>query len=134
MLSLPLPKQLLATENLHASNEPVINNTSNFPGALKAVLQSYFSDGYPDIKLAADISGTSVRTLQRHLKQFGVSYSNLVDQSRFESAVELLKNPEISNLDIAYAVGYEDPSNFARAFRRIAGVSPKEYRTQLLVS
>jgi len=36
--------------------------------------------------------------------------------------------PGLKSLDIAQAAGYRDPSNFARAFRRIAGVSPREYR------
>ena len=32
--------------------------------------------------------------------------------------------------EIAYSVGYSDPSNFARAFRRLTGVSSREYRRQ----
>ena len=102
----------------------------DFPGSLKSALQSYLQDGYPDINLAAEIANTSVRTLQRRLAQFGLSYSRLVQQTRFEVAVEMLKDPGIKSLDVASAVGYEDSSHFARAFRRIAGVSPTEYRRQ----
>ncbi len=51
-----------------------------------------------------------------------------------ESAVELLNNPDIRTLDIAYSVGYHDPSNFTLAFRRITSISPKEYRNQYLFS
>ncbi len=103
----------------------------NFPATLKLVLGSYLGDGHPGIELAAEIAGTSVRTLQRRLEQHQLSYSDLLQQTLFESSIELLKNQDIRTLDVAYAVGYKDPSNFSRAFRRIAGVSPKEYREQL---
>lgn len=102
----------------------------DFPGSLKSVLQSYLRDGYPDINLAAEMANTSVRTLQRRLAQFGLSYSRIVQQTRFEAAVEMFKDPTIKSLDVAAATGYEDSSHFARAFRRIAGVSPSEYRRQ----
>ena len=102
----------------------------DFPGSLKLALLPYLRGGYPDINLAAEIANTSARTLQRRLAQFGLSYSNLVQQTRFEVAVEMLKDPGIKSLDIAFSLGYENPSNFARAFRHIAGISPQEYRRQ----
>lgn len=102
--------------------------TPDFPGSLKLVLRSYLRDGYPDVRLAAEIAGTSVRTLQRRLAQFGLSYGDLVLRARFEVASELLKDPHIKSCDVGYEVGYSDPSNFSRAFRRVAGISPEEYR------
>ena len=102
----------------------------DYPGSLKLILYSYLREGYPDIKLAAEIANTSVRTLQRRLAQFGLSYANLVQQARFDVAADMLKEPGIKSLDIAYALGYENPSNFARAFRQIAGINPQEYRRQ----
>ena len=104
--------------------------TLDFPGSLKLALHSYLQEGCPDIHLAAEMAGASVRTLQRRLAGFGMSYSSLVQQSRFERAVDLLKDPTLKLLDIAQATGYEDASNFSRAFRRIAGVSPRRYRCQ----
>lgn len=117
-----LDKSLLSGQQLPA------RAVLDFPGSLKLALRSYFQEGYPDIRLAAEIAGSSVRTLQRQLAQFGLSYSHLVQQTRFEMAVEMLKDQEKKSLDVAQALGYEDPSNFARAFRRIAGISPREYQ------
>ncbi len=104
--------------------------TLDFPGSLKLAIRSYLQDGCPDINLAAEMAGASVRTLQRRLAGFGISYSILAQQAKFECAVDLLKDPGLKSLDIAQAAGYRDPSNFARAFRRIAGISPREYRRQ----
>ena len=133
MLSLP-PRIKSKAGSSPSTLTPVVETGRDFPTTLKRVLQSYLADGYPTIQLASEIAGTSPRTLQRRLREYNLSYSKLVHQARFESAVKLLKNPHIHTLDIAYAVGYEDPSNFSRAFRRTAGVSPNEYRRQHLIT
>jgi len=44
-----------------------------------------------------------------------------------EAAAELLARSNASVLDAACAVGYEDPSNLARAFREVTGVSPRQH-------
>lgn len=114
----------------HSNQKAQLPVTQDFPGSLKLALRSYLQEGCPDIHLAAEMAGASVRTLQRRLAEFGLSYSIVAQQARFECAVDLLKDPGLKSLDIAQAAGYRDPSNFARAFRRIAGVSPQEYRRQ----
>jgi len=59
-----------------------------------------------------------------------VTYSDLITELRYEHAARLLRESDATALDIALEVGYEDPSHFSRAFKRIAGVSPREYRHQ----
>ena len=49
-------------------------------------------------------------------------------QIRFEMASRLLKDTNTQIQEIAYKLGYNDASHFARVFRRIAGISPSEYR------
>lgn len=101
---------------------------SNFAARLKLALPSYLVDGYPAIQTAAVISGTSVRSLQRELSRLGTSYSELIQQIRFEEAVRLLSHPTDKVIDIALELGYDDASHFTRAFRRISGTCPREYR------
>jgi AraC-like DNA-binding protein len=100
----------------------------NFAESLRAILRSYLAESCLDINLAAGIVGCGVRTLQRRLRDCGQSFSDVLQQARFEVAAELLKEPDVKVIEAAYAVGYTDPSHFARAFRRVAGVSPKHYR------
>jgi AraC-like DNA-binding protein len=100
----------------------------DFPTSLQKLLQTYLDDGYPDVKLAARITGSSVRTLQRRLGQFDLSYKDVVQQARFETAMHLLRDPDTKVIDAAYAAGYDDPSHFTRAFKILAGVSPRQYR------
>jgi AraC-like DNA-binding protein len=108
--------------------EPSAAFTDDFPTSLKRVLKAYLPDGYPSIELAAGITGTSVRTLQRNLARSRLTYSKLVEIARFEAASEMLQEPGAKIIDVAYAVGYEDPSHFSRAFRRMTGTSPRGFR------
>ncbi len=97
-------------------------------GSLRLAIRGYLRDRYPDVRLAARLADTSVRTLQRHLAGLGLTYANLVQQVRIEIATELLGNPDVTMLEVAAIVGYEDPSNFSRAFRQATGLSPREFR------
>ncbi len=110
--------------------EQPLGNRLDFGRSLMIALRSYLPEGYPDLALAAEIAGTSVRTLQRRLMLLGTSYSHLVQQIRFEAAVELIRDRGTRMLDVAHGVGYEDQAHFTRAFQRIAGMTPTEYRLQ----
>lgn len=127
-----LPASLLkfsSRSNRSSVCRAVAANTSwNFPDSLKEIIRTYLTDGYPDIAFVAKAVGRSVRTLQRQLNLHSMSYSSLVHQIKIESAMKLLANNNLRTLDVAYAVGYQDPANFSRAFRSIAGISPKQYR------
>jgi AraC-like DNA-binding protein len=57
-----------------------------------------------------------------------VTYSKVVEYARFEAAAEMLTNPDLKIIDIAYTLGYQDPSHFSRAFRRVSGLSPRDFR------
>lgn len=52
-------------------------------------------------------------------------------QARIARARELLADPALRITDIALAVGYETPSSFAASFRKVAGVTPTEFRRRL---
>jgi AraC-like DNA-binding protein len=105
-----------------------IRLAEDYVTALKGVLKPYLPDGYPSIELAAEVLGTSVRSLQRTLTRRNTTYSKLIEEVRVEAAVELLGSSDTKIIDVAYAVGYEDPSHFSRAFRRLKGTSPREFR------
>ena len=96
--------------------------------ALKLMLPSYLDERPLGIAEVAEIAGTSVRSLQRELASAGLTYSRLFDQVRFEKGAELLRNTDARIIDIAFATGYTDPAHFARAFRRMAGITPREFR------
>ena len=96
--------------------------------SLSAVVAMRLLDGRSDIEGAARLSGLSVQSLQRHLRQQNYTYRAVLDAARRARAVELLLNTQLPLLDIALCIGYEDHATFTRAFRRWMGCSPSEFR------
>lgn len=81
---------------------------------------------------AAQQLGVSKRTLQRRLQEKQMSYSQCVDFAKKKHALTLLADTQLTTQQIAYQLGYEEPSNFHRTFRRWYPFSPKQYRQQCL--
>ena len=82
----------------------------------------------PSIEITAEASGVSIRTLQRYLKSQSTSYSKLLDQVRLDVAMTLLADPKNSITDVTTELGYANIAHFSRAFKRLAGISPRSYR------
>jgi AraC-like DNA-binding protein len=95
---------------------------------VRAVIAGLALAGTISLESAARQLDTSPRTLQRRLRQRGISFWILVEQSRFEIAGALLRETDLKVQEIAASIGYATPSAFARAFTRWAGRSPTEYR------
>jgi len=100
----------------------------SFTTALRSAIRPYLADGYPALPLMAEALGLSERTLQRRLHQVGRTYSDVVQEARFDLARDLLVDPSARIIDVAMAAGYQNPQHFARAFRRLTGVPPTAYR------
>ena len=79
----------------------------------------------------ADQVGLSVRNLQRRLKTLGTTYQNLLDESRQALAMRLVEHSDMPLYEIAFMVGYAEPSAFYKAFRRWTGSTPGDYRQAL---
>ena len=82
----------------------------------------------PTLSTVADRLSMGVRTLQLHLKEAGTSYQQLLDEVRKELAVSHLCEPNLSTTDIAYLLGFAEPSVFFRSFKKWTGQTPGAYR------
>jgi AraC-like DNA-binding protein len=80
---------------------------------------------------AAHALGMSPRGLQRRLARLEMSFERIVDDWRHDQALQLLRDPSAGTSEVAYRLGYADPSHFIRAFRRWRGVSPMAFRRSL---
>ena len=100
----------------------------DYVDTLKALLNSYLADGYPPARTAARLMDTSVRTLARRLAEQGLSYRGVVDDVRFSAACGLLQKTEAPIGEVARSVGFDDPAHFTRLFRRVGGLTPKQFR------
>jgi AraC-like DNA-binding protein len=82
----------------------------------------------PSMEAVARALGMSARSLRRHLKAEGVSFQDLVEEMLGVSAKQLLDDWTRSIQDVAYTMGFSEPSAFHRAFKRWTGLTPREYR------
>jgi len=88
----------------------------------------------PSLAEAARALGLGPRTLQRRLRDEGLSWRNLIDEARIQNARDLLADPRLSLAQIGHRAGFSQVSAFHRAFRRIEGTTPRRHRQALAQS
>lgn len=86
------------------------------------------NNGVPNQEKIAGSLHMSLRNLQRKLKSEGSSFKLILDETRSELSKQYLRGSDRSIIEVGFLLGFSEPSNFARAFRRWTGVSPIEYR------
>lgn len=82
------------------------------------------------IHVAAELALTP-RTLQRRLSESGLSFNQLLEQTRKQLVLEYLADLTLDFGEIAYLLGFSEAGSLARAFKRWTGQSPHEYRASL---
>ena len=90
-------------------------------------IQAGIEIGYPTIDDLADLCGISQRHLMRNFKiSTGWSMHKYIARERLKDAKLLLGRDELSSMEIASRLAY-----FATVFRRLAGMTPSDYRRQV---
>jgi len=102
--------------------------------AVQRAIAAELARGDARIGTVARRLGTSARTLQRQLHADGRSYQELLDEARREAALRHLRASSLAISEIAYLLGYSEPSAFHRAFRRWTGRTPSELRADPAVT
>ena len=74
---------------------------------------------------------SSRRQLQRAYAEIGnTTFRDHLTAVRMERAAELLATGMFTVREVAHRVGYRQPAQFAKAFRRRRGVSPSDFRAR----
>ncbi len=99
----------------------------------REVVLAQLQGGSASMSSVARAMAASVATLRRRLEESGTSYSEIVDQVRYDLAREYLSDTHIAVREIAFLLGYSHAKAFYSAFRRwTGGSSPAEYRAEIL--
>jgi AraC family transcriptional regulator of adaptative response / methylphosphotriester-DNA alkyltransferase methyltransferase len=101
-----------------------------FEEALSVMELSYDDDALTVADLSQKIF-TSPRQLQRAFAEAGTSFQQMLHAVRMQRSAELLAESSLSVAQIARLVGYRQPPQFAKAFRRYYHLTPTEWRNQL---
>ncbi len=147
----PFTRMVLSSRFMNkplASADPIVHQKA-LRLCEKQLAESFFDSGldaqvrnviaklnYHNVSLeqVASELGLSERNLRRQLSQAGTPYKKIVDELRESRARELLAIPGLPITEIAYDLGFSDPSNFARTFKRWTGVSPHKFRENVYLS
>jgi AraC family transcriptional regulator of adaptative response / methylphosphotriester-DNA alkyltransferase methyltransferase len=102
--------------------------TSLFQEAAEIVDREYASDlSLDDIARRDDATR---RQLQRAYAEIGqTTFRDHLTRVRMQKAAEMLGNRALTVREVAHRVGYSQPAQFAKAFKRYQGVAPSAYRT-----
>jgi AraC-like DNA-binding protein len=103
-------------------------DSGDFLAVRVAMLLAASGEAGLDLETTAERLNVSRRTLIRRLKEAGSAFGELLDAHRLERAKALLANPDFTATEIGYRLGYAEPANFTRAFKRWSGVTPGAYR------
>jgi len=106
-----------------------VNETNTMAGKVREILNDHLAE-MPTVEDVAGMLFMSAATLNRKLKAEQSSFQQIKDELRYTKAQRLLQDTKLSVDQIADQLGYSDASNFAKAFKNWAGVSPSQFRQQ----
>jgi AraC-like DNA-binding protein len=102
--------------------------TATYAERVRRGLAEILGEGEVSLRQVARGLKMSERSLQRRLAAEGVTFDGLLDDVRHHLALRYLADPSIAVSEVAYLLGYSEPSPFHRAFRRWTGATPSDLR------
>jgi AraC-like DNA-binding protein len=95
---------------------------------VRTAASAALEEGDARLELVARRLGVGARTLQRRLGGRGTTYARILDEVRREKAERWVEQGTMSLGEIAFGLGFSEPSAFHRAFKRWTGRTPGGYR------
>ena len=132
-LAIAIQPQLLSRPMFDVPDVPsqesrFANPPLEFGDILREVVRSQMLANRSTINDTAEVLGITPRTLQRRLAEHELSFSGLLKNVRIDTAKHWLENENNSLSTIAHDLGYKRATHFSRAFRRVCGIPPGDYR------
>ncbi|HMM30493.1 MAG TPA: response regulator [Clostridia bacterium] len=113
----------------------VVRRRESMPRLLAEKAAQYIEERYTESSLSAESVCEHLHVSRSYFfeifkKETGRSFVQYLTDVRMERAIELLRDPSRKTIDVAYAVGYEEPNYFAYVFKKRFGTTPARYRRQ----
>jgi AraC-like DNA-binding protein len=133
--ALPLPKadaQLGAY--LRTLANQALDKRGDVPSSplvrIRELIAEELQRGVPSLEEVARRMATSERTLRRRLEESGTSFRALLDETRAELARGYVRNKDLPLTEVAFLLGFSEPSAFHRAFKRWTDTTPSAFRAR----
>ncbi|MGE7980520.1 response regulator [Psychrobacillus sp. NPDC093200] len=98
---------------------------------IQQIKQFIYDNSHKDISLdilAQKVDLSPIYISKMFKEKLGINYIDFLTECRIGKAKKLLNNSERSLKEITFEIGYHDPNYFSKVFKKMCGVSPKEYR------
>lgn len=113
--------------------EPCGTVYKDMNGLQKAI--EYINDNYADKIMLDDIAAAACLSKFHFMRLFKASYNmtvwDYINIKRIDAAVNLLSTTQDTVIGVSMKCGFNTPANFNRIFKKITGVTPKDYRKHL---
>ena len=98
--------------------------------------KEYISSNYFNPEITLNSLASFVNISPSHFstifsQETGQTFIEYLTLTRIKKAMELLKTSNKKSSEIAYAIGYNDPHYFSYLFKKVTGLTPKEYRSEV---
>jgi len=123
------PQTVRLLEEMCEARLPHLENEPKLVDEVKAVVLEMIS-APTRLDDVAKRFRMSPRSFRRKLREEGTSYQRILEDTRELVARSVLLESSKPIAEIAYELGFENPSHFARAFKRWTGRSPSSFRSE----
>jgi len=105
-----------------------LSGQTGFAARVRVALLEQIPRGIASKAALAKKLALSERTLNRRLQAEGATYRDVLDDARRELSLAWLADAQNAVYEVAFLLGYSEPSTFHRSFRRWTGTSPLSWR------
>jgi AraC-like DNA-binding protein len=116
------------------SNEIVLRQEHTEPALVsraKHYIEEHESDHLSLPEVARAVNTTASYLCRLFKRSTGVNFTEYLRRLRLSRAKNLLLNPQLRVSEVAFASGFQSLTQFNRAFQRLMGQSPTEFRNSL---
>ncbi|MGI8385345.1 response regulator transcription factor [Robertmurraya sp. P23] len=118
---------LMRIHEYHKQMKSVYSEQKYMDRALEYIGENYHKD--LNLAVVSNYISLNYSYFSHMFKEFtGKNFVDYLKMVRIEEASRLLKESDFKVFEVSEMVGYKNPKQFARVFRELVGISPKEYR------
>jgi AraC-like DNA-binding protein len=123
---------VIFADHLAMKSNQIVMQTKNveppFVTRAKLFVREHYTEDLTLRMVSSAVNSSHFYFCKQFRKATGFSFTEFVARTRIEMAKHLLLNRNLRISEIAYKIGFQSLSQFNRAFKKIVGRSPTEYR------